>query len=150
MMIYILPLSHRSPGGTPIRQAPKPCMTNDPAALIAQALKKKFAKQRAEDSPDKENVKHFTPSPKKRTPAKESPKVSCNCTGCPPKMCLNISKGTSCRQTGFLSYGYAKSKYSPKVDFEISHILESSIFKFLGYLKDLVLQKLFFYLKMNL
>ena len=67
----------RSPGGTPIRQAPRPCVSNDPAALIAQALKKKFARQRAEESPDKENIRHnFTSSPKKLTPVKESPKVN--------------------------------------------------------------------------
>ncbi|XP_072045780.1 mitochondrial fission regulator 2-like isoform X2 [Amphiura filiformis] len=64
----------RSPGGTPIRQPPKACISNDPAALIAQALKRKFARQRAEESPDKENIRHFTPSPKKLTPSKESPK----------------------------------------------------------------------------
>lgn len=67
----------RSPGGTPIRQKPRPCeMSYDPAALIAQALKRKFARQRAEDSPDKENAysRGFTPSPRKRTPVKDSPK----------------------------------------------------------------------------
>ena len=45
-------------------------------------------------------------------------------------MRLNISKGTSCRKTGFWVMGMQSqniSKYSPKVDFEISHILESSI-----------------------
>ena len=52
---------------------------------------------------------------------------------------LNISKGTSCRKTGFWVIGMQSqniSKYSPKVNFEISHTLESSIL--LSYLKDFV------------
>ncbi len=45
-------------------------------------------------------------------------------------MWLNISKGTSCRKTGFWFIGRQSqniSKYSPKVDSEILHTLESSI-----------------------
>ncbi len=45
-------------------------------------------------------------------------------------MWLNISKGTSCLKTGFWVMGMQSqniSKFSPKVDFEILHILESSI-----------------------
>ncbi len=45
-------------------------------------------------------------------------------------MRLNISKG--CLKTGFRVMGMQSqniSKYSPKVDFEISHILEASILK---------------------
>ncbi|XP_071964369.1 mitochondrial fission regulator 2-like [Antedon mediterranea] len=58
----------RSPGGTPVRQAPKLSNSMDAASLIAQALKKKFA-HRLAASPNKENnPRTFTPSPK-------SPKV---------------------------------------------------------------------------
>ncbi|XP_038047401.1 mitochondrial fission regulator 2-like [Patiria miniata] len=65
----------RSPGGTPIRQKPRPATANDAAALIAQALKRKFARQRAEDSPDnKENRAWGTPSPKTNSPRHASPK----------------------------------------------------------------------------
>ncbi|XP_022089675.1 mitochondrial fission regulator 1-like [Acanthaster planci] len=65
----------RSPGGTPIRQKPRPTTANDAAALIAQALKRKFARQRAEESPDnKENNVWVTPSPKKNSPRNASPK----------------------------------------------------------------------------
>ena len=55
----------RSPGGTPIREKPRPASAQDPAALIAQALKKKFA-HRVYESPDqdKENAR-FSPSPTK-------------------------------------------------------------------------------------
>ncbi len=45
-------------------------------------------------------------------------------------MWLNISKDTSCRKTRFWVMGMQSqniSKYSSKVDFEISHTLESSI-----------------------
>ncbi len=45
-------------------------------------------------------------------------------------MWLNISKGTSCWNTGFwvmVMQSQNISKYSPKVDVEISHILESLI-----------------------
>lgn len=49
----------RSPGGTPLRKAPLPSDGNDPASIIAQALKKKFAHRRSQEanSPDtnKEN-----------------------------------------------------------------------------------------------
>nr|XP_054771849.1 mitochondrial fission regulator 1-like [Lytechinus pictus] len=49
----------RSPGGTPIRKAPKPSDANDPASIIARALKKKFAQARLSCSPiaaNKENI----------------------------------------------------------------------------------------------
>ncbi|KAK2558255.1 Mitochondrial fission regulator 2 [Acropora cervicornis] len=36
----------RSPGGTPLRKTPLPADGNDPASIIAQALKKKFAHRR--------------------------------------------------------------------------------------------------------
>ncbi len=45
-------------------------------------------------------------------------------------MFLNILKGTSCRKTGFWVMGLQSqniSKYIPKVNFEISHTLESSM-----------------------
>ena len=58
----------RSPGGTPLRDKPKDCEVNDPATLIARALKKKFAAQHILRSPvaEKENQNHgsgegFTP-----------------------------------------------------------------------------------------
>jgi len=41
----------RSPGGTPFRQKPRPHLANDPASIIAMALKKKFAAHRGR-SPD--------------------------------------------------------------------------------------------------
>ncbi|XP_033125785.1 mitochondrial fission regulator 2-like [Anneissia japonica] len=71
LSIYNLHFFCRSPGGTPVRQAPKPANAMDAAALIAQALKKKFAHQLvAIASPDKENNhKIITPSPKR------SPKI---------------------------------------------------------------------------
>jgi hypothetical protein len=46
----------RSPGGTPLRQKPKATEGNDPASLIAAALKRKFAHHHTStESPDKEN-----------------------------------------------------------------------------------------------
>ncbi|KAG5846431.1 hypothetical protein ANANG_G00114890 [Anguilla anguilla] len=46
----------RSPGGTPVMKRSKKAVTlGDPAALIAEALKRKFAHRRKEDSFDKEN-----------------------------------------------------------------------------------------------
>ena len=36
----------RSPGGTPIRRAPRKTKRTDPASIIADALKSKFAKSR--------------------------------------------------------------------------------------------------------
>ncbi|XP_071836277.1 mitochondrial fission regulator 1-like [Apostichopus japonicus] len=63
----------RSPGGTPVRQTPKITEHTDPAAIIARALKQKFAKVKC-SSPDKENLFSMTPSPKRgRSPLKESP-----------------------------------------------------------------------------
>ncbi|KAG9347670.1 hypothetical protein JZ751_005243 [Albula glossodonta] len=46
----------RSPGGTPVRKRSKKAVASgDPAALIAEALKRKFAHRYKEDSFDKEN-----------------------------------------------------------------------------------------------
>ncbi|XP_064196689.1 mitochondrial fission regulator 2 [Anguilla rostrata] len=46
----------RSPGGTPVMKRSKKAVDfGDPAALIAEALKRKFAHRRKEDSFDKEN-----------------------------------------------------------------------------------------------
>ncbi|EDO39669.1 predicted protein [Nematostella vectensis] len=64
----------RSPGGTPLRTKPLPTEGTDPASIIAQALKKKFAHRRRlsdanspANSPgaDKENSSSFSPSPQK-------------------------------------------------------------------------------------
>ncbi|XP_014667253.1 PREDICTED: mitochondrial fission regulator 1-like isoform X2 [Priapulus caudatus] len=58
----------RSPGGTPVRKDPLPCITQDPTMLIAQALKKKFAHCYVW-SPDKENRMSPEGSPvERRTP----------------------------------------------------------------------------------
>ncbi|KAM4712884.1 mitochondrial fission regulator 2 [Anableps anableps] len=54
----------RSPGGTPVRRRSSKCdsaLLNDPAALIAQALKKKFAQHRHNTSSDKENSLELSP-----------------------------------------------------------------------------------------
>lgn len=68
----------RSPGGTPLRKTPLPADGNDPASIIAQALKKKFAHRRRHEvnSPDanKENNSSMSPfgtppsSPTKQIP----------------------------------------------------------------------------------
>lgn len=47
-------LLHRSPGGTPMRRKDQVNMepaSNDPAAVIAQALRRKFANRMFQDSP---------------------------------------------------------------------------------------------------
>lgn len=67
--------SSRSPGGTPIRRRRSKggtALLNDPAALIAEALKRKFAQHRHNNSSDKENSLDLSPfsSP-------ETPKVCC-------------------------------------------------------------------------
>uniref|UniRef100_A0A096LRL7 Mitochondrial fission regulator n=1 Tax=Poecilia formosa TaxID=48698 RepID=A0A096LRL7_POEFO len=54
----------RSPGGTPVRRRSSKCDTallNDPAALIARALKTKFAQHRHNTSSDKENSLELSP-----------------------------------------------------------------------------------------
>uniref|UniRef100_A0A8C5QWZ8 Mitochondrial fission regulator n=1 Tax=Leptobrachium leishanense TaxID=445787 RepID=A0A8C5QWZ8_9ANUR len=45
----------RSPGGTPLTRKDKRRSLNDPASIIALALKKKFAHRHTDDSFDKEN-----------------------------------------------------------------------------------------------
>ncbi|KAM9704397.1 LOW QUALITY PROTEIN: mitochondrial fission regulator 2 [Menidia menidia] len=54
----------RSPGGTPVRRRRSKggaALLNDPAALIAEALKRKFAQHRHNSSSDKENSIEFSP-----------------------------------------------------------------------------------------
>ncbi|CAH1233907.1 MTFR2 [Branchiostoma lanceolatum] len=53
----------RSPGGTPVRQKPKEADTQDPAALIAQALRRKFAHRKPLGSPDLQDKENDWPSP---------------------------------------------------------------------------------------
>lgn len=60
----------RSPGGTPIREKPLPSKSQDPAAMIAQALKRKFSNTQVY-SPDKENRQ--TPTPESSPAEKRSP-----------------------------------------------------------------------------
>lgn len=62
---------YRSPGGTPVRRRSSKCDTallNDPAALIARALKKKFAQHRHNTSSDKENSLELSPFGSPDTP----------------------------------------------------------------------------------
>lgn len=57
-------LLSRSPGGTPVgrrRSKGGAALLNDPAALIAEALKRKFAKHRHNNSSDKENSLDLSP-----------------------------------------------------------------------------------------
>lgn len=61
----------RSPGGTPVRRRRSkgaPALINDPAALIAEALKKKFAHHRHNISSDKENSLELSPFGSPETP----------------------------------------------------------------------------------
>ncbi|XP_060947754.1 mitochondrial fission regulator 2 [Limanda limanda] len=54
----------RSPGGTPVRRRRSKgggALLNDPAALIAEALKRKFAQYRHNNSSDKENSLELSP-----------------------------------------------------------------------------------------
>lgn len=54
----------RSPGGTPFRKHHSKggsALHNDPAALIAEALKRKFAQHRHNNSSDKENSRELSP-----------------------------------------------------------------------------------------
>uniref|UniRef100_UPI0037E76C9C mitochondrial fission regulator 2 n=1 Tax=Semicossyphus pulcher TaxID=241346 RepID=UPI0037E76C9C len=54
----------RSPGGTPVRKRRSkggPASLSDPAALIAEALKRKFAQHRHNNSSDKENSLELSP-----------------------------------------------------------------------------------------
>ncbi|XP_078598207.1 mitochondrial fission regulator 1-like isoform X2 [Branchiostoma floridae x Branchiostoma japonicum] len=53
----------RSPGGTPVRQKPKEADAQDPAALIAQALRRKFAHRKPVGSPDQQDKENDWPSP---------------------------------------------------------------------------------------
>ncbi|TNN83147.1 Mitochondrial fission regulator 2 [Liparis tanakae] len=61
----------RSPGGTPIRRRRSkggPALLSDPAALIAEALKRKFAQHRHNTSSDKENSLELSPFGSPETP----------------------------------------------------------------------------------
>nr|XP_020449260.1 mitochondrial fission regulator 2-like [Monopterus albus] len=59
-----------SPGGTPLRRHSKggTALINDPAALIAEALKRKFAHHRHNISSDKENSRELSPFGSPDTP----------------------------------------------------------------------------------
>ncbi|KAI3364365.1 hypothetical protein L3Q82_011162, partial [Scortum barcoo] len=61
----------RSPGGTPVRRRRSKggaALLNDPAALIAEALKRKFAQYRHNNSSDKENSLELSPFSSPETP----------------------------------------------------------------------------------
>ncbi|KAM7368005.1 hypothetical protein PAMP_014261 [Pampus punctatissimus] len=61
----------RSPGGTPVRRRRSKggaALLNDPAALIAEALKRKFALHRHNNSSDKENSLELSPFGSPETP----------------------------------------------------------------------------------
>lgn len=61
----------RSPGGTPVRKRRSKggsALLNDPAALIAEALKRKFAQHRHNNSSDKENSLELSPFGSPETP----------------------------------------------------------------------------------
>ncbi|XP_038148617.1 mitochondrial fission regulator 2 [Cyprinodon tularosa] len=51
----------RSPGGNPVKRRSDAALQNDPAALIARALKKKFAHHHNNSSSDKENTLQLSP-----------------------------------------------------------------------------------------
>ena len=84
----------RSPGGTPVREAPKPAESTDPAAIIANALKKKFSHPAFHPSPDRVRTRSplaGTPSPRgttekstpSRTPVSYADKPLCIDSMCP-------------------------------------------------------------------
>ncbi|XP_013874372.1 mitochondrial fission regulator 2 isoform X2 [Austrofundulus limnaeus] len=60
----------RSPGGTVVRRRSKggAALLSDPAALIAEALKRKFAQNRHNNSSDKENSAELSPFGSPETP----------------------------------------------------------------------------------
>uniref|UniRef100_A0A3Q3WQP1 Mitochondrial fission regulator n=1 Tax=Mola mola TaxID=94237 RepID=A0A3Q3WQP1_MOLML len=61
----------RSPGGTPVRRRRSkgvPASLCDPAGLIAEALKRKFAQHRHNNSSDKENSLELSPFSSPETP----------------------------------------------------------------------------------
>ncbi|KAM9338858.1 mitochondrial fission regulator 2 [Symphorus nematophorus] len=61
----------RSPGGTPVRRRRSKggtALLSDPAALIAEALKRKFAQHRHNNSSDKENSLELSPFGSPETP----------------------------------------------------------------------------------
>lgn len=61
----------RSPGGTPVRKRRSKggaALLSDPAALIAEALKRKFAQHRHNNSSDKENSLELSPFSSPETP----------------------------------------------------------------------------------
>ena len=69
MLTFLSPIYCRSPGGTPMKEKPKPSETNDPASMIALALKKKFANRvlysplSPQNMSDKENENSSPDSP---------------------------------------------------------------------------------------
>ncbi|XP_039593886.1 mitochondrial fission regulator 2 [Polypterus senegalus] len=81
----------RSPGGTPVmRKDRKRVSLSDPAALIADALKRKFAHRQKEDSFDKENRSFDTSpfgSPETPKPSRHILKVSGN----PPSLISELT-----------------------------------------------------------
>ena len=68
-LVHVLYLCYRSPGGTPMKEKPKPSEATDPASMIALALKKKFANRvlysplSPRDHSDKENEYESPDSP---------------------------------------------------------------------------------------
>ncbi|XP_066556165.1 mitochondrial fission regulator 2 isoform X2 [Amia ocellicauda] len=75
--------TERSPGGTPVMKKDKKrvCLS-DPASLIAEALKRKFAHRHKEDSFDKEN-RSFETSP---FGSPEVPRIALRTLACPGKI----------------------------------------------------------------
>uniref|UniRef100_A0A3Q1FVL7 Mitochondrial fission regulator n=1 Tax=Acanthochromis polyacanthus TaxID=80966 RepID=A0A3Q1FVL7_9TELE len=69
--VHLLWFCFRSPGGTPVRRRGSkggPVLLSDPAALIAEALKRKFAQNRLNNSSDKENSVELSPFGSPETP----------------------------------------------------------------------------------
>ncbi|KAG2467061.1 AHI1 protein, partial [Polypterus senegalus] len=94
----------RSPGGTPVmRKDRKRVSLSDPAALIADALKRKFAHRQKEDSFDKEN-RSFDTSP---FGSPETPKLDAL------KKSLDLQKKTEDDET-ILNNTYNSEEQSPR------------------------------------
>lgn len=74
MCVYVyifLPCVFRSPGGTPVRRRRSKGVVaslSDPAALIAEALKRKFTQHHLNNSSDKENSLELSPFGSPETP----------------------------------------------------------------------------------